>query len=278
MTITTIDQLMDALANNSSRLLIDKQSVGNAVAGGVFSLWRANGQPGQGATPTAAAVCTKALAGSFGFDNQAAPAASYLAFMALNCTNAAVSMEVHQRIAHMGGLNGTLLTAQTVGMNLHSSGLNPPADYIGDANFSDVSWWLEWYADTGGTASNATVGVTYNDGSTGNLSVVAVGGTVRASRMIALNNFKPAAAAARFIRSVDTLTLSASTGTAGNFGVTATRVRAQCPLLLANKTEAFDWQALTLPSVPNDACLMLVQLASTTTTGAVRGSGKIAHG
>lgn len=48
MTITTRDQLIDALGNNSSRFIIDKASIANAVAGGYFSLWRANGQPGQG--------------------------------------------------------------------------------------------------------------------------------------------------------------------------------------------------------------------------------------
>ena len=37
MTITTRDQLIDALGNNSSRFIIDKASIANAVAGGYFS-------------------------------------------------------------------------------------------------------------------------------------------------------------------------------------------------------------------------------------------------
>lgn len=41
MAITTLDGLLSALANNSSRVVIDKASLGNAVAGQLFSLWRA---------------------------------------------------------------------------------------------------------------------------------------------------------------------------------------------------------------------------------------------
>lgn len=278
MTITTRDHLIDALGNNSSRFAIDKASISNAVAGAYQSLWRATGQPGQGAIPTTAAISTSATTGAIGFTNQTAPVKSYLAWLALNCSNAAVTMEIHDRIAHMGGLVGNVTTGQTINLDLSSGGLNPPADRLGDANFSDVQWWAEWYGDTGATASNATVNATYNDGSSGNLTTFAAGGTVRAGRMINLNALIPAADSGKYIRDLNTLTLSASTGTAGNIGFTATRMRTVAPLFVANKGEVYDWAALGNSQVPNDACLMLIQLASTTTTGAVRGSGKIAHG
>jgi hypothetical protein len=74
------------------------------------------------------------------------------------------------------------------------------------------------------------------------------------------------------------VTLSATTGTAGSFGVTATRPRMTMPLLLANKMEVFDWAQLGLPEIFNSSCLFPIQLASTTTTGTVRGGGKISHG
>lgn len=41
MSITTRDELIDALANNSSRIVIDKASLANAAAGQYFSLWTA---------------------------------------------------------------------------------------------------------------------------------------------------------------------------------------------------------------------------------------------
>ncbi len=279
MAITTVDGLVNALGNNSSRLIIDKASISNATAGGYHSLWRATGQPGQGAIPGAAAVCDNTLIGSLQFAQQTAPATSYGGWTNAVCSNSAVTLEVHDRLMHMGGLNGTLTTAQTVNLDVHANlaSLNLDARK-GDANYSDIQWWLEWYTDTGATASNATIAVTYNDGTSGNLTVQAVGGTVRASRMFPLNLLIPAAAAGKYIRDVDTVTCSASTGTAGSFGVTATRPRMTMPLPLANKMEIFDWAALGLPEIFNSSCLFPILISSTTSTGTVRGGGKIAHG
>ena len=278
MAITTRDQLIDAMGNNSSRLVIDKANIANALAGAYFSLWRATGQPGQGAIPTAAATCNNALTGAMNFTQQTSPATSYGAWANAVCSSSAVTIDIHDRLMHMGGLSGIVTIAQTVSVNLNGVTADNMVERRGDSNFSDVQWWAEWYTDTGATASNATVAVTYNDGTTGSLTTFAAGGTVRAGRMIPLNNLIPAAAAGKFIRSIDTVTLSASTGTAGSFGFTATRPRMTMPLLLANKTEAFDWAQLGLPEIFNSSCLSLIELCSNTGTGTVRGGGKIAHG
>ena len=278
MTITTRDQLIDALGNNSSRLVIDKANIANTAAGLYFSLWRATGQPGQGAIPTTAATCNNALTGAMNFTQQTSPATSYGAWSNAVCSNSAVTIEIHDRLMQMGGLVGNVTTAQTVSLNLNGVTADNMVERRGDSNFSDVQWWAEWYTDTGATASNATVAVTYNDGTTGNLSTFAAGGTVRAGRMIPLNNLIPAAAAGKFIRSIDTVTLSASTGTAGNIGFTCTRPRMTMPLNVGNKMEIFDWAQLGLPEIFNSSCLALIELCSTTSTGTVRGGGKIAHG
>lgn len=274
MAITTRDQLIDALANNSSRVVIDKASVANATAGQVHSLWRATGVPAQAAIPAAAAIPNNATTGAIGFAQQTAPATSYLAWLAVLCSNNAATLELRDRVGHMGGLSGAVTTAQTVNLDLLTTGGGLSAERRGDTNYSDVQWWLEWYTDTGATASNATVAVTYDDGSTGNLAVIAVGGTVRASRMLPLLP----AVNGRFIRGVTSVTLSASTGAAGSFGVTATRQRAMVGLPLANFAQERDWAQLGLPEIPNAACLMLNVVPSTTTTGTVRGGGKIVHG
>jgi len=279
MTITARDQLIDALANNSSRLVIDKASLANAAAGQYHSLWRATGQPGQGAIPGAAAVCSHALAGAMGFTQQTDPATSYGGWANAVCSNSAVTIEIHDRLMHMGGLSGTSTAAQTVNLDVNANlASNNLANRIGDANFSDIQWWLEWYTDTGATAVTATVGVTYNDGSTGNLSAISLAATRRASFMVPLNGYIPAAAAGKFIRDIDTVTLSATTGTAGSFGATATRPRMVLPLNVANKAEIFDWAQLGLPEVFNSSCLWPLELASTTSTGTVRGGGKVLHG
>lgn len=271
MSITTRDQLLDALANNSSRVVIDKASLANAAAGQLFSLWTATGVPGAGATPAAAAVPTSATTGAIGFTNQTAPAKSYLAWLAAQFGNSASNLEIHDRLAHMGGLSGTVTTAQGA-LSLVTT--NPGAARLGDANYSDVQWWLEVYSPLGATGVNATVNVTYNDDTTGNLAAIALGATPRQGRLYPLVS----ASAGKFIKAVNSVTLSATTGTAGNFGITATRPRTSVSAPLLNKTETFDWAQLGLPEVPNDACLMMIMLCGTTSTGTVRCQGKIAHG
>ena len=273
MTITTRDGMIDGLGNNNNRVLWDKASLATQVVGQYTSLWRATGVPAQGAIPAAAALCTKALAGALGFDNQTSPATSYLAYHSLLCSVANTNLEVHDRLAHMGGLVGNVTTAQTVNVDLVA--LSVPAERVGDANYSDICWWLEWYTTTGATASNATVNVTYNDNSTGNLAVIAVGGTaIAAGQMRQLFS----ASNGLFIKDVNTVTLSASTGTAGSFGVTATRQRASMSVPIANRIEVFDWAALGLPEIPNDSCLAGILMSTATATGTIRGQGKIIHG
>ena len=279
MAISTRDQLINALGNNSSRFVLDKASVANAAAGQFHSLWRATGQPGQGAIPAAAAVCDHTLVGAMGFSQQTAPATSYGAWANGVCSNSAVTIEIHDRLMHMGGLVGNVATAQTANLDVSANlATNNLDERKGDANFSDIQWWLEWYTDTGATVVTATVNVTYNDGTTANLTGVSLAATRRASFMQPLNGLIPAADSGKYIRDVNTVTLSATTGTAGSFGVTATRPRMTLPLPLANKMEVFDWAQLGLPEIFNSSCLFPIQLASTTTTGTVRGGGKIIHG
>ena len=279
MTITSRDQLIDAMGNSSSRFILDKASIASQAAGSYVSMWRATGQPGQGAVPTTAAVCTTALTGAMGFAQQTAPATSYGAYMEVVSSNSAMTVEIHDRIAHMGGLNGTLTTAQTVGIDLSTllSTSNVGAR-IGDANYSDVQWWLEWYTATGATAATATVAVTYNDGTSGNLTALSLAATRPAGFMVSLNALIPAASSGRYIRAVNTVTLSVTTGTAGSFGVTATRIRmaSMCPV--ANLKTISNWADLGFPEIGNSACLFPVVLTSTTSSGTLRGGGKIIHG
>ena len=277
MTISTRDGIIAGLANNNNRITWDKASLASQVVGQYCSLWRSSGVPAQGAIPAAAAYCTKALTGAVGFDNQTGPATSYLGYHTLLCGTANTNLEIHDRLAHMGGLNGTLLTAQTVGIDLSTinAGGAVPAERLGDANYSDVTWFLEWYTSTGTLASNATVNVTYDDGSTGNLAAIAIGGTAIAAAQC--RQLVPAVNGL-FIRGVNNVTLSASTGTVGSFGVTATRQRASMSVPVANKLEVFDWAQLGFPEIPNDSCLAGMLLSTATSSGTIKGQGKIIHG
>lgn len=277
--IENIDNLVKALGNNSSRIVLDKASIASQTANSYCSLWRAIGQPGPGAIPTVVATCNNTTVGTIGFNQQMSPSTSYGAYLEIATGNAAMTMELHDRLANMGGLNGTLTTAQSVNLDLNTLLATDNIDTRkGDANYSDVQWWLEWYTATGGTAVTATIVVTYNDGTTGNLSVLSLAATRPASHMIPLNSLIPSAQSGKFIRGIVSVTLSATTGTAGNFGVTVTRPRMTLSSPFANFKFIADWAQLGLPEIYNSSAIFPIVLTSTTSTGTVRGGGKIAHG
>ena len=277
--IENIDNLVKALGNNSSRIVLDKASIASQIANSYSSLWRATGQPGQGAIPTVVATCNNTTVGTIGFNQQMSPSTSYGAYLEIATGNAAMTMELHDRLANMGGLNGTLTTAQSVNLDLNTLLATDNIDTRkGDANYSDVQWWLEWYTATGGTAVTATIVVTYNDGTTGNLSVLSLAATRPASHMIPLNSLIPSAQSGKFIRGIVSVTLSATTGTAGNFGVTVTRPRMTLSAPIANQKFIADWAQLGLPEIYNSSAIFPIVLTSTTSTGTVRGVVKIAHG
>lgn len=278
MAITSRDKLIEALATNSSRFILDKASLANAAAGQFHSLWRATGQPGQGAIPTAAAVCINTTTGGMNFNQQTAPATSYGGYGYVSTSNSAMSVEIHDRIYHMGGLSGTLATAQSVAMDISTIlASNNVEERIGDPNYSDIQWWLEWYTDTGATGVTATMTCIYNDASTATLNA-SLAATRRASFMLPLNGLVPAAQSGKYIRAITQVQLSATTGTVGNFGVTVTRPRFTMPSPLANFQSVYNWADLGLPELYNSSCLFPIVLTSTTTTGTVRGGGKICHG
>lgn len=282
MAISTIAALEMAAEGQYSKLIGSKASLANAAAGQFFSLWTSAGLPGTGATPgTTPVVPTNATTGAFNFMQQTSPLTSYLDELIYTSSNAATSIELHDRLAHMGGLSGTLTTLQTItGFDLSTlAGTSNLDERKGDSNYSDVQWWLEIYNDLGGTNSNATVNVTYNDGTTGNLTVFNVGNNDRRlGRMFPLIPQIPAADQGKFIRGINSVQLSASTTTAGSFGFVATRYRGGVFAEAALEPYRAGWTNTQLSEIFNSSCLALIVLCGTTTTGTAQISAKIVHG
>lgn len=275
--ITTRDQLIDGLSNKLNRFIVDKASIANQTIARMCSLWRATGQPAQAIIPTSPAICTNSLLGSINYLNQVLPIKNYLAYASVTASNNLTNLEFRDRLVHNGGLLLNITTSQAItGLDLNT--LNVGTQRLGEANYSDLEWFLEVYLDGGATASNATINVTYNDGTTGNLNVLAVGGTIRAGNMFQLTTLIPTAKQGFFIRAINSVILSASTGTAGNFGFTATRNITSIDVNLSNKTEVRSWAQLGLPYIANDSCVFMTVFCSTTSSGIIRANGKIIYG
>jgi hypothetical protein len=252
MAITTEAGLIAAQAGGLNQPIL-KAAIANAAAGQIFSYYRSAGSfPLQPAIPTAHALCSNSTAGAITTPTLTGGNTSYI-----NAVNAffsvAAQIEIVDRVIHGGGLNGTLTTAQAV---------NTPALPI-RAPAAGCRWWLEWYADTGATAVTANVAVTYTDATT-SVVAIALSATTRANRKIEITPV-----AGKRIASVQTVTLSATTGAVGNFGVTVTQSTGiRFSSLTANAPIEYlsmMWQT------PNDACLALIAYCTTTTAPALDG-------
>ena len=272
MSITDRDQLLDAFGNGAGvNFPINKASIANQLAGAYTSLWRAAGQPGAGAIPSTPAVCDSTTPGAIPFSNPVAPVKTYLGRLSAVSGSAGTQIELHDRLAHMGGLSGTVFTPTSQPVNLDLTGVS--AARIGAADFSELQWWAEWYQDTGATPVTATFAITLDDNST-TTSAVSLAATVRASRLLPI----PSPTAGRYIKSVQSVTLSASTGGAGSFGVTVTRPVANIQIGLANTGASLDWAALGFPQIQDDACLTLMLAATGTASGVVYGAVRLVQG
>lgn len=263
MAITGIDDIARGLAA-SRALNFSKNSLAAQVAGNPTSLWRAAGFPGQGAIPAGAEPCFRETAGAI--LTPLATVQQYVARAEVFAANASTVLTLHDRLAHMGGLVGNVTTAQTVDLNLET--IDPGmSNRIGADDYSEVMWWLEWYTATGSTSVTATIsGLNFEDTPcTATLTLPVSMGASRAYPIPLPDLGTP-------FKVIDTVQLSASTGTAGNFGVTATRCLCGIATGAANSGSVYDWQQTRLASFTDQTCLTLMAQGSTTSSGNVNGS------
>lgn len=238
---------------------VNKSSIANAVAGALMSLWRATGNPTQPAIPGAAAICDRTTPGALMMNALTTGDTRYIDGFDLNASTAG-TVWAFDRVIHSGGLNGTLTTAQAV--NTPALPTRAPA--------AECDWYLEWYTDTGATVATANVAATYTD-ATNSVIAVVLTATMRAARKMQIPN-----PTGKIIASIQTVTLSVSTGTAGNFGVTCVkRLPVAAKIVAAN---VGDGKESMIRKIEADACLMLGMECSTTSTGQVTGALNLCEG
>lgn len=270
MALDTLDKLVDAMANRRQALLYTKQSF-TATTALWHSVWRANGQPCLGGTPTTTpTTCDSTTVGGIPFTNPTGGNKSYLGRVALSTSAAPSHIRIVDRLAHVGGLSGTVTTAQTFAAS--ASLVLPTRGGLGD----NVELWAEWYTATGASAANITVSYTNQAGTAGRTSVsTAFGVSTIANRMLPL----PLQSGDTGVRSVQSVTLSATTGTAGNFGVTlAVPILAHGAGGFCAHPTPLGPLDVTLPIIPDSACLWYVVRATTTSTGVQNGMFTLVQG
>lgn len=254
MAIASESDLYAAIAT-SQDLRVLKNPL-TSVIGRLMSLWRVSGQPEVGAVPGAAATCSKATTGSNGYTNAGAGKQMYIVNVGACISTVASTLTILDRLAACGNLSGIVATAQAV----NTPALTRRADGVRNRIF------LEWYTATGVTACSVTASYTNQDGTAGKTTTaLALPASVSIGSMFEL----PLAADDSGVKSVESVTLSVSTGTAGAFGVTLAAVLTTVPMPLANMAYTMDAQGLALPPVEPDACLQYAVISTSTTTGAL---------
>lgn len=272
--ITNRDELINALANNSQTVLFEKSSIANATAGLMFSTWLALGSPLDGNVPITPEACNSSTQGALSFPAASNPEETYLAWMSEQTVNALTTTELHDRLAHMGGLSGTSLAEQTVDLDIADFyGANNMEARVGASDLSELCWWLEWYNNTGGSSAVVDIGVTLADNSSLEITVQWPSNR-RRSYMMPLHTVSGLGR----IRRVDYVGLRSSTGTVGDFGITVTRCLTALVTEQSNLPKVMDWSQLGLPKIEQFACLFFAVVAGTTSTGVIKGNCKFVRG
>jgi len=215
-----------------------------------------------GVAPTASVAPTRATQGALGQQNGGSGQLGILA--ARFNTLAPGTYIIADRLVHSGGLAGNVATAQTT--NLPSTALTRYTDGVG------VMMGLTIYAAIGATATTVTAAYQSTTSAAGARTspAVAIGGTGfnAANRMIML----PTQDDDLGVRSVSSVTLAATTGTAGNFGVTL--FKPLCVICVESTHGVAAVGFLSggfmggLPEIVDDACLFPICISAGTSGAA----------
>lgn len=238
------------------------------VVGRRHSMFRWDGQPGgasPSSLPTTSAACTNTTAGGL---QQATPAAGAkkrllgCAFSALN----AGTIVLYDRLNQSGGLSGLTSGAQTTNL--------PTAALTRRTSGQGVEAWLEIYTAVGTTGTTSTLSYTNSAGTSGRTSQTSTFGTAgfdEKDRILP----QTLASGDKGVQAVASVTLAASTLTAGNFGVVLAYPLVSLPLTqpgVGGIMSAFLLSGGPLDLGTNsDACIAAYWVANTTTAPYING-------
>ena len=255
MPIATYADYLRAVSNPDYGTQIQKFGFPHSV-GRLHSLW-SMGNLG-GAKPSTPIAPTNETAGALPFVNSA----DVRRIAQVEASYGTLGMIIIcDRLSHQGELSGTVTEEQTT--NLPTAALTRYTDGVG------VMAALEIYTGVGSTPTTVSARYTNEVGTAGMITPLTTYGGSGFNdvwRFVIL----PLAAGDRGVRSVEGVTLSASTGTAGNFGVTLFKPLFAVPIIVSGQQMLFDsilGMCGNMPQVLNNACLFILIVSSLSTTG-----------
>lgn len=267
----TPDAIAAALAATPEFDIV-KASATAEGAGTWHSLWKVAGTPAAGANPPLFSAGSgyandDTKLGSWTYVNPAAGANDYLA-QTEAIGSVAGSLVIYDRLWTCSGFGTVVTTAQ----NVTTPGTIPARDALGAANGAGVEIWGEVYTSPGATAATWTVSYTDAGGTAGRSASYAHPANAESvGQMFPFSMPNPGC------RAIASFQASATSGTAGDVGVTLLRRIAKIPLTVANVATVMDWAMTGLPEIFDDSCLALMVQCTTTSTGIILGGFKVAE-
>lgn len=261
MALADLDALLDAL--KTADFSAGHLNGGSGRADRLNDLWRVR-VPTAGGTASTAATTDKTTAGAMPIPNVSSGRLTLIgAEIGTRYGTASTTMLLVDRLSHSGGLSGTVTTAQTTNL--------PTAALTRYTSGEGVMMAILIQTGIGGTATTISVSYTNSAGTSGRTSPsIPLGGNNQeyGMRVIIL----PLEVGDTGVRSVESVTLAATTGAAGDFGIVLFR-----PIALA-QTAGYDREVSINPfsgqlhpflaEVHADACLNLFGcLVTTNATG-----------
>lgn len=234
------------------------------TAGRTTSLWQYEGSYGAGSAPTTGAIPTRSTNGAIPFVAPGGAREKWLIQVGASCSTPGVLI-LYDRLFHIGGLSGISTSDQTVQGSPASPALTRNTG--GEGNFA----FYEVYTAIGTTTRTLTMTYTDDAGNASQTSTVSIGGT--GYRLAQTIQMIPLAAGDKGVRAVEKVKLDASTGTAGDFGITIARPIAYIPINGAGILGIRDYTTGLpgIPSIDSNACLSWMWLAATTTAPEIFG-------
>lgn len=258
------------LAAAGTRYPLNKVLPTMEAAGQFHSMWKIAGSPNRdggvaGANPPAFTagsgyVPTRATAGAIGQTNPTNN--KYLAL--LDCkAPIAGTLILFDRLWACSGILSNSITAQNITTpGTLTAGRDPLSGL-------DVEPWIEYYTTDGATGGVWTLTGTDSSGTASRTwTATKPASAQNAGTIIPLLN----GTAVGGCRVPFGMTLSISSGTAGDCGVSLLRRMGQVTVSAANVEVAKDALMLGLPEIPDDACLFFVWQCTTTTTMQICGN------
>ncbi len=225
-----------------------------SIIGRMISLWQYEGSPSHGAAPGAVSNPDNTTSGAMKQTDPGGGRTKWLLGGSAGATQLH-TIVIYDRLLHISGMSGTNVGAQTVGGSL--------TRYVGGAG---NQIWIEIYTIIGATPQTITASYTNSVPAGGHTTAAAnIGNTGlrEAQRLIPLT----LQAGDVGVSAVGSVTLSGTTGTAGDFGVTVVHPLLMLPMGGANIVAMRDTisQVVAMPDVKTGACLAIGTVPNTIT-------------